>query len=59
MSTPVKDIVPFVAACCVITGIYNEWPDCFGARGKFEFTCLDIEYQCFKSGKGSVSLQYY
>ena len=55
MPTPVKDIIPFVAACCVITGIYTEWPDCFGARGKFELTCLDIEYQCLKSGKGSVS----
>ena len=54
MSTPVKDVAPFTAACCVITGIYTDWPDCFGASGKYAITCLDIEYKCCKAGVDNV-----
>ena len=56
MSTPIKDVAPFTAACCVITGIYTDWPDCFGASGKYACTCLDIEYKCCKAGVDNVRL---
>ena len=51
-SVATRDIVPFVAACCVITGIYTDWPDCFGMSGKYQLTCLDVEYKCLKFGGG-------
>lgn len=46
VSLTVRDVVPFIATCCVITSIYTDMPDCLGASGKYQLLCLDLEYQC-------------